>query len=175
VTVRWWGRAAGLTIVAALLAGSMSSAAAGGAASPPGAGWELIGRAADGRIVLQLALPRGRFALEYRNSVYGSPAAENFAVTDEGRIALVELAAVDPAVLQEYYGITARLGRVATGEREGWWLGPPAEPVELDSLVVAATRHGERAVVVDGSRPMLLWHVLGAAGPLVTLEARRAA
>lgn len=176
MTARWWGRAAGLTIVAALLAGSTAAApAAGGAVTRSGAGWELIGRAADGRIVVQVALPRDGFTLEYRNSVYRSPAAEHFAVTDAGRLALVELTAVDPAVLQEYYGVTDRLRRVATGLHEGWWLGSPAEPLELDALVVAATRHGERTVVVDGSRPIVLWQAVGAAGPQVTLEVRRAA
>lgn len=168
---RWWGRRIGLTIVAVLLSASTVAAIAG---KPDVVRWELVGRAADGRIVVNVPLPAGQFALQYRNSVYGTPAAEHFMATDDGQIVLIGVSAADPAVLQEYYGISEppRLVATATGE---WWQAAPAIEVRLETLAVAATRHGRRTLVVDGLAPIPLWHAVGEAGPQVTLTVRRAA
>lgn len=169
---RWWGRALGPTIAAILLAGS-SAAGPAGAGEPDAVRWELVGRATDGAVVVRLPLPDGRFSLEYRNSLYRSPAVEHFVVTDDGRLALTGLAATDAAILQEYYGATDPPRLEATGAHAGWWHAPAADPLELEALSVLASRHGERTLVGgDGSR-IPLWRVTGDGDATITLEARR--
>ena len=176
MTVRWWSRAIGPTIVAALLAGSAVSAAADAGGPGTAARWELVGRTAEGAVVLRVPLPDGRFTLEYRNSLYGSPAAEHFAVTADGRLALVGLAAMDPAILQEYYGATGTTDRATTGRWAGWWHAPASAPLELAELTVAASRHGERTLVAGpgGVTRIALWRTVDAGDPAITLEAHPA-
>ena len=169
---RWWGRGLGSTIATILLAGS-SVAGSAGAGEPDAVRWELVGRAADGAVVLRLPLTDGRFTLEYRNSLYRSRAAEHFSVTDDGRLALTGLAAIDAAVRQVYYGAIEPPHRAYAGTWAGWWHAPAAEPLELDALPVLASRHGERTLVAgDGSR-FRLWKVTADGDPTITLEAHR--
>lgn len=172
MTSRWWGRALGPAIATILLA--VSAGAGAGVGEAHRARWELVGRAEDGVVVLRARLPDGRFTLEYRNSLYGSPAAEHFAVTDDGRLALVGLAATDAAILHEYYGTTLARERVQTGAWAGWWLAPAPEPLELAALTVAASPHGERTLVAGNEIRIPLWRAAGDAGPQITLEARPA-
>lgn len=169
---RWWGRAIGPTIVTLLMAGSTASAAGAGTAGT--APWDLVGRTADGAVSLRVPLPDGRFTLEYRNSLYRSPAAEHFAVTDDGRLSLVALGATDAAILQEYYVVNESPRRATAGAWAGWWQAPAAAPLELASLTVAASSHGERTLVVGNGTRIPLWHVVGPGDLGITLEARRA-
>lgn len=169
---RWWGRALGPAIASILLAGS-SAAGPAGVGEPDAVRWELVGRAADGTVVVRLPLADGQFTLQYRNSLYRSPAAEHFAVTDDGRIALTALAATDAAVLQEYYGATDPPHRVPAGTWAGWWHVAAADPLELDALAVLASRHGRRTLVGDDGLRIPLWTVTADGNPTITLEAHR--
>lgn len=169
---RWWGRAIGPTIVTLLIAGSTASAAGAGTAGP--ARWQLVGWTGDGTVALRVPLPEGRFTLEYRNSLYGSPAAEHFAVTDEGLLSLVMLGATDVTVLQEYYQTSESPRRTVGGTWAGWWQAPAAAPPELASLTVAASSHGERTLVVGNGTRIALWQMVGAGDLGIRLEARRA-
>lgn len=169
---RWWGRAIGPAIVTLLFAGSTASAADAGAVGA--AGWELVGRTVDGTVAVRVPLPEGRFTLEYRNSLYRSPAAEHFTVTDDGRLTLVRLGATDAAILGEYYGTTDPPRRQMTGAWAGWWEAPAAAPLELASLTVAASSHGERTLVVGNGTRLPLWQMVGPGDIGITLEARRA-
>lgn len=169
---RWWGRAIGPTIVTLLIAGSTASATGAGTAGT--APWELVGRTADGAVSLRVPLPDGRFTLEYRNSLYRSPAAEHFAVTDEGQLSLVALGATDPAILQEYYQTTGSPRRVVGGSGAGWWQAPAAAPLELASLTVVASSHGERTLVIGNETRIALWRMVGPGDLEITLEAHRA-
>lgn len=169
---RWWGRAIGPAIVTLLIAGSTASAADAGTAGP--AAWELVGRTADGSVALSLSLPDGRFTLEYRNSLYRSPAAEHFVVTNDGRLSLVRLGAADAAILGEYYEVSGSPRRADGGAWTGWWEAPAAEPLELASLTVAASSHGERTLVLGNGRRIPLWQMVRAGDLGITLEPRRA-
>ena len=170
---RWWGRRTGLAIAAVVLTGSLATATAG-SGQADAVRWYLVGRTTDGAVVLRVPLAEGRFSLEYRNSVYGSPAVEHFAVADDGRLALVGLAATDAAVLDEYYATADPPRRAAAGSWAGWWHAAPAVPLELASLTVAATRHGERTLVAGGAVRVELWRAVEGHEPGIRLEARPA-
>ncbi|MBW3612742.1 MAG: hypothetical protein KY392_02645 [Chloroflexi bacterium] len=167
---RWWGRAIGPAIVTLLIAGSTASAAEAGIAAL--ARWELVGRTSDGSVALRVPVPDGRFTLEYRNSLYGSPAAEHFVVADDGRLSLVGLGATDAAILQEYYAVSEAPRRAVAGAWAGWWQVPAATPVELSSLTVAASSHGERTLVLASGARIRLWEMVVPGDLRITLRAR---
>ena len=54
---------------------------------------------------LFVALRGERFAVSYRNSIYGTMAEERYAVLPDRRYRLVEIAADQLAVLEEYYAV----------------------------------------------------------------------
>lgn len=170
----WRGRTAGLAIIAlmvigaALAAGWPPATRSGYPAPGPPAPWRLVVRGATDEVMLSVPLPDGRFALRYRNSVYGSLAEERFAVTADGRMALVELAADEAAVLEEYYGAADR-PRPAEASDPLRWRVQPAAALTLEELPLAATRHGLRTLVVDGRGPVPLWQVAGDGGPTLVL------
>ena len=136
----------------------------------PGADWQLAVRAANDEVLLRVPLPDGRFTLRYRNSLYGSLAEERFEIGPGGTIFLVELAADEAAVLDEYY-TTDRPNLADPGDTRRW-RARPAAPVTLEELAVAASQHSRRTLVVE-DRPFPLWQLAGAA-PTVTLEAEQA-
>ena len=164
----------GLAIVA-LLAAASALAAVGFAAVRSGAPpigapqstWQLVVRAANDEVLLREPLPQGRFTLRYRNSVYGSLAEERFAINADGRMVLVELAADEAAVLDEYYD-AHRPGPADSGDARPWRAAPRA-PQELDQIPMAATEHGRRTLVVEG-RTVPLWELVGAGPPTIILE-----
>lgn len=174
---RWRGRAGGLAILA-LLAAASALAAVGFAGVGPqsrptgaqGAVWQLVVRGANDEELRRVALPDARFTLRYRNSIYGSLAEERFQITPDGRIALVELAADEAAVLDEYYE-TDRPQPADAGDARRW-RATPLSPLTLDELVVAASKHGRRTVVV-GAAQIPLWQLAPDVAPTVTLEAER--
>lgn len=108
----------------------------------------------------------GGFELRYRNSLYGTLAAELFVVTDENNIRLDSLAAEELAVLEEYYAVNAAPLRGV----EDWWTAPPAYELELDELRVAATDLGQRTLRVTGQRSIALWRLVGDAQPTVIIS-----
>jgi hypothetical protein len=178
---RWRGRRGSFAIAAWLLAGLVVAAAAAGSGGPAGRGatpvadaataWHLVIRRADGETLLRVPLPDGRFALRYRNSVYGSMAEERFAISPDGRLALIGLAADEAAVLDEYYQVAGPPRRSASGARH--WEAPPAAALSLAELALAATEHGRRTLVIDGMRPIPLWRLAAADDPGLTLTAER--
>lgn len=158
-----WRAIAGLAVAAAMLA--------------PMAG-DAIGAARDHRVMLVsdgsgsvlLRLPLGDeagFRLQYRNSIYRSPAEERFAVTPDGRMQLVGLAARELAVLEEYYIIEGPARRDPHGLG---WKSTPSEPLVLERLQVAATDLGERTLLIDGQPPVQLWRLVDDRSPSVLLE-----
>jgi hypothetical protein len=117
-----------------------------------------------GRQVASVPLPAGgRFALQYRHSVYRAEVTEEFAVTDGG-FRLVAVSSPSEAVL-DYYELEGR--RVAG---QGWRLEPAATP-ELASLPLVATEVGRRTLVA-GERRVALFEAGGDPAHLV-LSVRR--
>ena len=154
---RWRGRhAAGLALlVAATLSASTATATAE---------TSRLVVMVDGARVASLALPAdGRFALRYRNSVYRSLAEERF-VANGGRMRLVELAADELAVLDEYYAATA----ITEDETTRAFRGGPAYPLSLTSLTVAATDLGARTLLV-GDAELALYRLVDDTSPMVIL------
>jgi hypothetical protein len=135
------------------------------------AAWRLVVRNVEGATLAQAELGDGHFALRYRNSVYGSPAEERFAIASDGRIVLVGLAADELAVLGEYYA--ALEPRPAAEGDALRWEAVPQQPVALGRLTLAATDLGERTLLVAGRHPIALWRLVGDSAPGLTLRAER--
>jgi hypothetical protein len=154
-------------IVAALLLGATVSASAPAA----GAGGHVLVRDVHGTVLVQVPLHEDeRLTLRYRNSLYGSLAEERF-VAQGDALRLVELAADERAVLDEYYVIDGGAERARPGDMRAW-TGVPRDLVVLESLAVAATDLGRRELIVGGQRPIELWRLVDDREPtvLITLE-----
>jgi hypothetical protein len=155
-----------------LLAGAaVLGVAVAAAAATVAAIWRDAGGAAvvvadeRGREVASVRLPpSGRFALQYRHSVYRAEVTETFAAAGDG-LRLVAVASPSEAVL-DYYELAGR--RRADG---GWWrLEPEASP-RLDALPLLATEVGRRTLVVEGRRLPLFQE--GGAPSRLVLSVRR--
>jgi hypothetical protein len=145
-------------LAAALLAGAVLVAGAV-AGTVDSRGPALAVRDADGALLARIPLPADQdFALRYRNSLYGTLAEERFVVAERGQMRLVELAADQLAVLEEYYAVRHAV-RAPWGSRRAWVAGP-ATAVELDQLSIAATDLGERTLLVAGRWPLPLWRLV---------------
>src|SRR5919106_2747504 len=126
-------------------------------------------RDADGALLASVPLPADRgFALRYRNSLYGTLAEERFVVAEQGQLRLVELAADQLAVLEEYYAVTEPAMPAPRGSRRTW-VAAPARTVALVELTIAATDLGERTLLVPGRSPLPLWRLVEA-DPTVVLQ-----
>ncbi|TWF77151.1 hypothetical protein FHX44_113056 [Pseudonocardia hierapolitana] len=119
-------------------------------------------RDSDGALLTRVPLPAAEFAVSYRNSVYGTVAEERYHVRDGGRFGLVELAADQLAVLEEYYAVPGPVRAAPGGDRRRWVARPRDHPV-FGELAIAATALGERTLHVPGHAPVPL-------PPLVTDE-----
>ncbi len=171
------GRRSGLAALAILgvvaTAAALASGgirAAGGVFAPDAstdADWRLVIRDGGGETLMAVDLRDGTFALRYRNSLYGSLAEERFSVTGDGQLELTSVAAEEPALLAEYYGVEAPKP-TADGDTLPW-AGRAAEPVALDQLSIAATRQGQRTLLVSGRAPVALWQLVADTAPTVTL------
>ena len=93
--------------------------------------------------------------MSYRNSVYGTVAEERYRVQDGGRFGLVELAADQLAVLEEYYAVPGPVRAAPDGDRRSWVAQPAYHP-EFTELAIAATALGERTLHVPGHPPVPL-------------------
>jgi hypothetical protein len=164
-------RRRGRAIVLSVAAGALLSITLiGSAAVPAGPVSSLLVETPGGRIVASVALPPdGAFTLRYRNSLYGTPAAEDFVVTD-GAIHLVGLRAEQLAVLEEYYAISSPARRDPAGG--DWWAEPAHRPV-IQALQLAATDLGERTLHVSGATPVELWRLVDDGAPHLVLRAGR--
>jgi len=134
-------------VLAAGLLGSGCAAAAHGPA--------LTVRDSDGALLTQVPLPAPEFAVSYRNSLYGTVAEERYRVADDGRFGLVELAADQLAVLEEYYAVPGPVRPAPGGDRRSWVAEPADHPV-FGELSIAATALGERTLHVPGHAPVPL-------------------
>jgi hypothetical protein len=164
VTDRWRGRS---SVLAIALAGLLLAVVAGAAMAGP-SGTVLQVGLPGGVAVADVDLPAtGAFTLRYRNSLYGTLAEERFTVMPDGSVRLVELAAEQLAVLEEYYAIDVPAQR----SRTGWWTADPAHVPDIRTLTVAATDRGQRTLLVEGQPPLDLWRLVDDGAPSVTLAA----
>jgi hypothetical protein len=131
---------------------------AGCAAERPGPAVTV--RDGDGALLAQVPLPGGAFAVSYRNSVYGTLAEERYRVQDGGRFGLVELAADQLAVLEEYYAVPGPARAAPGGDRRAYVAEPGGRPVFAE-LAIAATELGERTLLVPGHPPVPLAPLAG--------------
>jgi hypothetical protein len=162
---RWRGRSAGLAILA-ILALPLVTTAATARADPL-----LALRGPDDHVLAVLTLPDASFTLRYRNSLYGSTAEERYVAGGDGRIRLVELAADELAVLEEYYAIDDPASRTGAGASRAW-RADPSRAVVLDRLIVAATDLGRRTLLVEGQPPIELWRLVDDEAPSIELVIR---
>jgi hypothetical protein len=156
--------------VAGLVAGLLG--ATGGAASAPAPGPVVSVRDPGGNLLAQVPLRDGVFAVSYRNSLYGTLAEERYRV-DGGRFALVELAADQLAVLEEYYAVPGPVRRAAEPDRRDF-VAVPVSAAVFSALAVAATPLGERTLHVPGRAPVPLARLAPPAGPTVVLAVEEA-
>lgn len=132
----------------------------------------LVIRDATGTLLARVRVERSGFALRYRNSLYGTLAEERFLV-DDGRFTLVELAADERAVLEEYYEILGPARQAGEGDARQW-IANPARTLQLTELAIAATDLGARTVLIPGSPPIELWRMVDDPRPTVVLSVERA-
>lgn len=131
----------------------------------------IVIRGHDGRILSSVPLHGESFAVSYRNSLYRSLAEERYAVLPDGRYRLVEIAADQLAVLEEYYAVPGSPRNAAEPDRRAWVVSPdPAKPAVFESLSIAATDLGERTVHVPGEPPLELWRLVEDRHPFVVLD-----
>ncbi len=102
--------------------------------------------------------PGSRFALAYRNSLYGAPAEERFAAFPDGTFRLVQVASDRLAVLEEYYALGPTLDRAVSGRLR--WEHTLTTPPAFRELRVLADRLGRRTLLV-GTRRIELWRLVG--------------
>jgi hypothetical protein len=157
--------------VAGVLLASAVALATGPAEEREGDPRLVLSDSAGARLA-ELALEREAITLRYRNSVYRSLAEERFVVTPAGELRLVELAADELAVLDEYYRALDPVAASAGDPRR--YVGRPAREVVLDELTLAATDLGQRTLLVPGTPPLALWRLVSDADPSVTLRIGRA-
>jgi hypothetical protein len=152
---------------AAVLAAGLLTAGllTGGCAAP---GPTVTVRDAGGALLTRVPVPGGTFAVSYRNSLYGTLAEERYRVQGDGGFRLVELAADQLAVLEEYYAVPGPVDAAPDGDRRNWVAQPSQHPVFGD-LSVAATALGERTLHVPGHPPVPLPPLAGA-GVTVVLD-----
>jgi hypothetical protein len=107
-----------------------------------------------GDVVVQAALPPdGRFALTYTHSVYQAPAEERFRATSDGFV-LDSVASPNPAVI-DYYDLDGTRTR-----EHGLYVLRPDHPAHFDRMPLAATRRGQRTLVVNAKRMPLYGHAV---------------
>lgn len=131
----------------------------------------IVIRGQGGDVLARVPLDGQRFAVSYRNSIYGTLAEERYVVLPDGRYRLAEIAADQLAVLEEYYAVAGTPQRAAQGDRRKWIVPPDsARPAVLETLSIAATDLGERTVHVPGQPPLALWRLVGNEHPFVVLD-----
>jgi hypothetical protein len=128
-------------------------------------------RTPDGDLIARVPLTGDTFAVSYRNSVYTSLAEERYRVRPDGRFELVEIAADQLAVLEEYYQVPDAPRPAPPSDRRSYVVEPdPARPAVFDALNIAATDLGERTLWVPGRPPVPVWERVLSDDPTVLLE-----
>lgn len=145
-------------VVLAALTALASTAAV--VSADAGDGRSVVVRDAGGEELARVPVG-GAFAVSYRNSVYESLAEERYEVRPDGRFAVVELAADEVAVLEEYYMAPTPPWRAPVGDRRAWLARPDAaRPAVFEVLNIAATDLGQRTLHVPGVEPVPLWQLV---------------
>ena len=169
--VRWL--AAVVLVLAAVLIGGAGVAATTAAVAGDD-GRAVVVRTPDGEVLARVPLTGDRFAVSYRNSVYTTLAEERYRVLPDGRFELVELAADQVAVLEEYYAVPGAPRPAPPGDRRSHVAEPdPARPAVFDVLNIAATDLGERTLHTPDTDPVPIWRLLTGEDPTVLLEIER--
>ena len=169
-TVRWLAPV--VLVLAAVLIGAVVAATTAGLAGDDGRA--VVVRTPDGEVLARVPLTGDRFAVSYRNSVYTTLAEERYRVLSDGRFELVELAADQVAVLEEYYAVPGAPRPARPGDRRHHVAEPdPARPAVFDVLNIAATDLGERTLHTPGTDPVPIWRLLTREDPTVLLEIER--
>ncbi|MDK3258867.1 hypothetical protein [Blastococcus capsensis] len=149
-------------------------AAAGGvvAVATGGEGEQAVTvRGPEGELIARVPLDGDTFAVGYRNSIYRTLAEERYRVLPDGRFELVELAAEQVAVLEEYYAVPGAPRPSPPGDRLPFVVEPdPSRPAVFDDLHIAATDLGERTLFVPGSDPVPIWQRVVTEDPSVILD-----
>ena len=167
------------TLVASALAVALGLLAVMAAGAPVAGGQGVAGgdrgtfltvRDADDDLLARVPLAERRFAVRYRNSLYGTLAEERYRVGADGRFRLVELAADQLAVLEEYYAVPGAPWRGDSRDRRDWIAEPdPQRPAAFSRLSIAATDLGRRTILVPGHPPLPLWRLVSD-NPTVVLQ-----
>lgn len=127
-------------------------------------------RGHTGNVLASVALPGERFAVSYRNSIYGTLAEERYVVLPDGRYRLVQIAADQLAVLEEYYAVPEPPRHAEPSDRRTWVVPPDSSrPAIFEELSIAATDLGQRTLHVPGSPPLALWRLVEDNHPFVVL------
>lgn len=154
-----------VVLVAGLVAGLRTLAPA--TESPPEGGPSVVVRDNAGDVLASVPLPGRTFAVSYRNSIYGTLAEDRYTTLPGGRFRLVQIAADQRAVIEEYYAIPGP-DRAAQSDRRTW-VADPARRAVFDELSIAATDLGERTLRVPGRQPVKLWRLVED-NPIVVLD-----
>jgi hypothetical protein len=153
--------------VAVALAGGTAAALAGRGEDGPA----VTVRAPDGHLIARVPLDGDTFAVSYRNSIYTTLAEERYRVNPDGRFELVEIAAEQLAVLEEYYAVPDPPRPAPPGDRLDYVVEPnPERPAVFDDLRIAATDLGERTLIVPGHAPVAIWERVVSDDPTVILD-----
>lgn len=113
----------------------------------------------------------GTFAVSYRNSIYQTLAEERYVVQADGTFRLVEIAADQLAVLEEYYGVPGAPTKAEPTDRRNYVVSPdPARPVVFETLSIAATDLGQRTLHAPDEPPLELWPLVEDDYPFVVLD-----
>jgi hypothetical protein len=156
------------TVLVALVAGVVAAGVTGlVSAAEPDTSRSVVVRDGDGDVLADVPLTGERFAVGYRNSIYHSRAESRYRVRPDGRFRLVQVAADERAVIEEYYAIVGPR-RASAGDRRIWVTAPERAAV-FESLTIAATDLGRRTLHVPGHRPVRLWRLVGD-DPIVALD-----
>jgi hypothetical protein len=158
------GVAAAVLGVSALGVAGLAPAAEDGASSGPPA---VVVRDDAGEVLASVPLRRGRFAVSYRNSIYGTLAESRYVAMPRGRFRLTHVAADQRAVIEEYYALPGPR-RTGAGDRRTWVI-EPARSMTFDDLSIAATDLGERTLHAPGQPPVRMWRLVDDDDPIVTL------
>ncbi len=158
---------AAVVVLLAGLVGLQGCAAAGGAEPPQ----RILAVTNDDGELARVPLTGGTFAVSYRNSIYQTLAEERYAVQPDGSFRLVEIAADQLAVLEEYYGVPDAPTAAGSGDRRNYVVPPnPERPAAFQTLSIAATDLGQRTLHVPGEPPLELWTLVENTNPFVVLD-----
>lgn len=134
-------------------------------------GLAVVVRDDGGDVLAEVPVPAGRFAVSYRNSIYRTLAESRYRVLPSGRFRIVQVAADQRAVIEEYYAIPGPARAGAADRRT--WVTRPERPMTFSELSIAATDLGERTLHVSGHAPVRLWRLVGDQDPIVVLDLER--